>query len=67
MEFTRILIENGADINAKDKFGSTPLEKTVDDKHFETAQLLIDHGAKTTIGFLRREKIDLSWMDKSTK
>jgi len=37
----------GADVNAKDKFGQTPLDRAVFFKKKETADLLRKHGAKT--------------------
>ena len=37
----------GADVNAKDKDGETPLNWAIKNKHTETADLLRKHGGKT--------------------
>ena len=42
----RVFIENGAPINAKDKFGSTSLNEAARRKKIEMARLLIEHGAE---------------------
>jgi ankyrin repeat protein len=41
------LIAKGADVNAKDKSGSTPLGGAIRRKHSEIADLLRKHGGKT--------------------
>ncbi len=44
-ELVKALIERGADIDAKDKNGSTVLMKTIDNCCVEEAQILIEAGA----------------------
>ena len=42
-----LLLAKGADVNAKRKDGTTPLDVAVGWKHKETADLLSKHGGKT--------------------
>ena len=56
VDVARLLIERGADIDAKDNNGSTPLHYAAVENSFDVARLLIDSGANT-------DGIDLSWMD----
>ena len=51
----RILIDGGADINAKDRIGMTPLHWAAFWNSLDVASLLMEHGANT-------DGIDLSWM-----
>src|SRR6478672_3201484 len=44
-EKIRRLIELGADVNAIEKIGFTPLHFAAQEKKLEIAQLLVDHGA----------------------
>ena len=37
----------GADVNAKNKYGDTPLDRAEETNHPETADLLRKHGGKT--------------------
>jgi ankyrin repeat protein len=46
-EIAERLIAKGADVNAKDKNGRTPLDWAVNWNHPETADLLRKHGGKT--------------------
>ena len=42
-----LLIAKGADVNAKNKYGGTPLDLAIARKQTETADLLRKHGGKT--------------------
>ena len=44
-EVAELLIDKGADVNAKDEWGSTPLHYAALKGHKEVAELLIDKGA----------------------
>ena len=46
-EIAELLIEKGADLNAKDEDGGTPLDVAIQFKELETADLLRKHGGKT--------------------
>jgi len=41
------LLAKGAEVNAKDKSGATPLDGAIRRKHSEIADLLRKHGGKT--------------------
>jgi len=47
-EVVELLIAEGADVNAKDRVGETPLDFAIEKKHTETANLLRKHGGKTS-------------------
>ena len=47
-EFTGILIAKGANVNAKDQFGKTPLDSSSISNRSKTAKLLRKHGGKTS-------------------
>ena len=47
MEIVELLITKGADVNAIDAAGQTPLDWAESGKLTETADLLRKHGAKT--------------------
>jgi ankyrin repeat protein len=64
-EVCTFLLDHGADINAMDREGWTPLMKAVDSKNFNIARLLLERGADTALrdcdgnlalGLLRRAK-----------
>ena len=55
LDVATLLIEQGADIEAKDKGDGTPLYLAASRNSLEVATLLIEQGANT-------EGIDLSWM-----
>ena len=46
-EVVELLIANGADVNAKNQADATPLDKAIENKQTETADLLRKHGGKT--------------------
>ena len=49
-EAAQMLLENGAEVNTKDDWGSTPLMNAVySEAGIEFAQLLLDYGADPTI------------------
>ena len=47
LEVVELLIADGADVNAKDVNGYTPLDWAIFNKDTETADLLRKHGGKT--------------------
>ena len=48
-EIARMLIESGADVNARNEMLNTPLHEAVGREGLETIKLLLRHGASTTI------------------
>lgn len=44
-DLARVLIANGADVNATDKFGQTPLHAAVGSGRIDLVELLISRGA----------------------
>ena len=56
LDVATLLIEQGADIEAKNKGEGTPLHLASERKSLEVARLLINLGANT-------QGIDLSWMN----
>jgi ankyrin repeat protein len=48
VEITRLLIENGADVNARDSKGNSVLRRAITEGHPELVALLIDAGADAT-------------------
>ena len=53
-EIAELLIDAGADVNAKDDDGTTPLDRAIQLGHPEIADLLRQHGGKT-LGELKAE------------
>jgi cytohesin len=45
-EIAELLIAEGADMNAKDDYGNTPLDRAIAIEHSETSDLLRKHGGK---------------------
>ena len=48
-EVAELLIAKGANVNAKDGFGRTPLDWAIINKYTELADLLRKHGGKTAV------------------
>jgi len=48
IDVARLLVDRGANVNAKDADGWTPLIKAAQAGHADTVQLLMDHGADMT-------------------
>uniref|UniRef100_A0A7S0ZBF5 Non-specific serine/threonine protein kinase n=1 Tax=Timspurckia oligopyrenoides TaxID=708627 RepID=A0A7S0ZBF5_9RHOD len=48
-EIALVLIENGADIEAKDRWGSTPMKDAVKYNHKRIVELLEDHGVEVEV------------------
>lgn len=44
-DIARLLIEHGADVNAKDKYGTTPISEATLQGHFDIVRLLLENGA----------------------
>jgi ankyrin repeat protein len=44
-EMVRLLIQNGADVNAQNNYGQTPLHDASQNGVIQSMQILIDHGA----------------------
>jgi ankyrin repeat protein len=44
-EVVRYLIDNGADVNVKDRYGITPLLSAIYENHVECVRILLDKGA----------------------
>jgi ankyrin repeat protein len=40
-----LLLDNGANVNEKNKFDGTALQQAAEHEHMEAARLLVDHGA----------------------
>ncbi len=45
LEIVKLLLEKGANVNAKDKYGDTPLLRATKQRHLEIVKLLLDKGA----------------------
>ena len=54
VEFVRVLVGHGADVNAQDGHKSTPLHLAAQDGHVECAQILIEHGADVNAQEVRK-------------
>lgn len=48
-KIVRLLLEHGADANAKTESGLTPLSGAVDRNSFDAVQMLLDHGAEIDV------------------
>jgi ankyrin repeat protein len=46
MEIVELLITEGANVNARDGAGRTPLSYAKEEGHTEIAEMLLKHGAK---------------------
>jgi serine/threonine-protein phosphatase 6 regulatory ankyrin repeat subunit B len=56
LDVARLLIDSGAEVDATDENGWTPLHWAALNKSLDMARLLIDRGANT-------DGIDLGWME----
>jgi ankyrin repeat protein len=52
-DIAEVLIENGANVNLKNKDGLTPLMESIFSNHYELAKLLLQKGADTAIRDLK--------------
>lgn len=57
IEMVQLLIDFGADVRACDKDGLTPLENALESSQFDTAELLIKHGADLNHQMVKGETI----------
>ena len=46
LEVVRLLVENGANVNARDENGRTPLFRAADEGHLDIVRLLVENGAE---------------------
>jgi ankyrin repeat protein len=46
VDVARELLDSGADVNAKDRKGDTPLQRAINCRKKEVSQLLLEHGAR---------------------
>jgi len=63
-EVMETLLENGADVNAKDKYGNTPLERSINKPYLPVVEVLIKYGADTTIKGLRSDITTLQRLEE---
>ena len=63
IEVARVLLEHGADTEARDNHGRTPLLRASRDGHIELARVLLKHGANTEA----RDKENSSPLDNATE
>lgn len=50
IEIIKLLLENGADVNLKDKYGNDTLFKAVDTYNLELIKLIVEAGANPFVG-----------------
>lgn len=58
---SKLLLENGAEVNAKNKPGWTPLHSAAGKGHTELCKLLLDHGAEVSEDWEDRMVDDGNW------
>ena len=56
LDMARLLIEHGAEVDARGEGRESPIHYAADNNSLDVARLLIEHGANT-------DGIDLSWME----
>lgn len=44
-----LLLEHGAEVNAKTSTGATPLHKAIEARHLQTVKALVEHGANVNV------------------
>ncbi|RYP54743.1 hypothetical protein DL768_000567 [Monosporascus sp. mg162] len=60
-EIVQLLLDKGAEIDAKDKYGWTPLSRAAEKGHKEIVQLLLDKGAEIDAKNNYGRRTPLSW------
>ena len=46
IEVVRLLVENGAEVNDRDKYDRTPLHRAAGEGHIEVVRFLVENGAE---------------------
>lgn len=67
MPVMQTLLQHGADVNAIDRWGCTPLYQCEQGKHSEAAQMLKDNGAKLQKARLQQQAVRERWEVKRSE